>query len=213
MIDETVPNGVRDMPVAKYLLRAYPLLPGWVAREALKKRDVRVNGEKVTAANVSAGDRVMAYVPDRYTGGKLDIIYHKDGLLVIDKPPALPVDVDALGIGSDTVLTRARAIEPNARLCHRLDAGTGGVLLLATDDEAYEKAVEAFKNHEIKKIYELIVKGRPPVSGTLVHYLHKDAKTALVRAYDSPAPGRVEARLNYRSVESSGDSSKVEAEI
>ena len=40
----TVPEGVQSMPLGKYLMRAWPMMPGWVVRDALKQRSVRVNG-------------------------------------------------------------------------------------------------------------------------------------------------------------------------
>ena len=44
MVEHCVPKGVREMPIRAYLARAYPMLAGWALRDALKKRDVRVNG-------------------------------------------------------------------------------------------------------------------------------------------------------------------------
>ena len=48
------------------------------------------------------------------------------------KPQGLPVDVDQDGVGADTLRTRLTRIHPTARLCHRLDAATGGLVLAAS---------------------------------------------------------------------------------
>ena len=61
----TVPAGVGPMPLEKYLRRAWPLMPGRVLRDALKKRDVKLNGARVGAeASVKGGDELALYIPD-----------------------------------------------------------------------------------------------------------------------------------------------------
>ena len=42
----TVSEGVSPTPLNRYLTRAFPSLPGWLIRETLKKKDVRINGIK-----------------------------------------------------------------------------------------------------------------------------------------------------------------------
>ena len=94
-----------------------------------------------------------------------------------------------------------RRIHPEARLCHRLDAATGGVLLAALDDETYEQAFAAFKEHGIRKTYRALLCARPPRDDmTLKAYLVKDAKRATVRVMDKPAAGAREivTRLHVR---------------
>lgn len=65
MVEHCVPKGVREMPIRAYLSRAYPMLAGWALRDALKKRDVRVNGRK--DAQCVRGWRRCARV---FAGGK-----------------------------------------------------------------------------------------------------------------------------------------------
>ena len=58
-------------------------------------------------------------------------------------------------------LPRARVLYPAAALCHRLDAGTGGVALLALTEGARAHLTDAFKNHLIGKTYRCLVVGCP----------------------------------------------------
>ena len=46
MTGHVIPEGVPEMPLERYLRRAWPLIPGRVLRDALKKKDVRVNGAR-----------------------------------------------------------------------------------------------------------------------------------------------------------------------
>ena len=46
MIEHSIPAAVPAMPLEKYMKRAWPLTPGRVFRDLLKKKDVRVNGVK-----------------------------------------------------------------------------------------------------------------------------------------------------------------------
>ena len=81
----TVPAGVSPTPINRYLTRAFPRLPGWLIRETLKKKDVRINGVKSGAdAQVSAGDELTLYMDDRYFAAPLTIIFEDDRLLVVE---------------------------------------------------------------------------------------------------------------------------------
>ena len=46
MLKHTVAKDIKETPVSTYLRRAYPAIPQFALREALKKRDVRI-AEKI----------------------------------------------------------------------------------------------------------------------------------------------------------------------
>ena len=144
MVEHCVPKGVREMPIRAYLARAYPMLAGWALRDALKKRDVRVNGRK-DAQCVRGGDVVRVYLPEESLFAQpLSILYEDGDILALEKPSGLPVDVDADGVGEDTVARRLERLRPGARIAHRLDAGTGGVLLAGKTPTGLNALLEAF---------------------------------------------------------------------
>jgi 23S rRNA pseudouridine955/2504/2580 synthase len=186
------------MSLARYLSRAYPMCPGHILRNAMKRRDVRVNGARSGEdAVVSGGDQLAVYIDDRFLTAPAKVLYEDGEILALEKPQGLPVDADADGIGEDTLLTRARALYPSAELCHRLDAGTGGVTLLALTPGAHAALTDAFKNHMIGKTYAAWWSAsRKKPEGELGHYLRKDADTALVR---EASPNRPGARCAPRS--------------
>jgi 23S rRNA pseudouridine1911/1915/1917 synthase len=76
----------------------------------------------------------------------IEIIYQDDDMVVIDKPAFIE--------SSDI----EKAIE-GARLLHRLDRETSGVLLLSRNEEFSRKAINAFRRREVKKVYVAWVEG------------------------------------------------------
>ncbi len=203
------------MSLARYLSRSFPMCPGHILRNAMKRRDVRVNGARSGEdAVVSGGDQLAVYIDDRFLTAPAKVLYEDGHILALQKPQGLPVDVDADGIGEDTLLSRARALYPSAELCHRLDAGTGGVTLLALTEDIRAYLTDAFKNHLIEKTYRCLVIGCPEKpEGELVHYLRKDADAALVKETGPNHPGAMRASLKYRVIERRGETTLVEINL
>lgn len=207
MIEHVVPPGVADMPLERYLKRAWPMIPGHALRAALKKRDVRVNGVRAGAeAVVRGGNRLALYMDDRYLLPDADVLWTDERLIVAVKPQGLPVDVDRDGVGADTLLSRLRRRWPGARLCHRLDAQTGGIVLAAADDAVYAQAFEAFRAHGVRKRYRALALGDfERREGTLNAWLEKDARRALVRVVHRPASAAKPIETRYRVLEAAAE--------
>ena len=171
-------------------------------RELMKKKDVRVNGIKCGRDDsVHGGDVLEIFADSRHFEVPAEVLYDDGHLLAAVKPQGLPSLPDADGVGADTMEVRMRRVHPEARLCHRLDAATGGVLLAALDETTYEQAFAAFREHGIRKTYRALLCARPPKDDmTLKAYLVKDAKRATVRVTDRPCPGAREivTRLHLR---------------
>ncbi len=210
-----VPDGVQATALARYLSRAWPGIPGHVIRDALKRKDVRINGTRSGAdAVVRGGDGLKLYIDDQYFTAQLSILYQDDQLLALDKPAGLPVDVDGAGIGADTLIARAQALFPTARLCHRLDAGTGGVVLCSLTDAAHEVLLAAFRDHMIEKHYSALVFGQPKSeSGALKAFLIKDAAGSKVRILDRPAPGAMPIETRYQVIRRGKTACKLDIEL
>ena len=154
MIRHAVPQGIVPGSLQHYLTWAYPLLN---VRALLKKRDVKVNGlRREGEFLLQPGDELLLYGDCDFS---IRVLGQENGLLAVEKPQGLPVDVDSEGIGADTALSRVRAIFPEAELCHRLDAATGGVLVRATEKAAWEAALAAFREHRVEKRYQALAGG------------------------------------------------------
>lgn len=202
MIEHVIPaQMVGQLPLERYLRRAWPMVPGHVFRNALKKKDVRVNGVKCASdAKVSGGDVLNIYVPDKWFECEPDILFEDGRLIIAIKPQGLPVDVDQDNIGADTLLVRLQKRWPDVRLCHRLDAATGGLVMAANDDTVYEQALKAFQDHAgLRKYYRALVFGRfDKPEGTLKAWLKKDARQSQVQVVHRNMPGAKPIETRYR---------------
>ena len=203
MMRHEVPRGMAGAPLSRYLKRAWPMLPGFVLRDILKKRDVRRDGVRLSADDVvRGGDVLEIYAPDRHLCPPVEVLFDDGRLMAAVKPQGLPSLPDADGVGADTMQARLERVHPGARLCHRLDAGTGGVMLAAITEDTYQRAFIAFKEHAIQKRYRAALLGRPKRDGMeLRAYLSKDAGVARVRITDHPINGSKEiiTRVNVLS--------------
>ena len=90
-------------------------------------------------------------------------------------------------------------------LCHRLDTGTSGLVILAKTPEAEQLFLEVIKNREVKKTYLCVTFGRPvPPDGTLGGYLLKDADRGIVKIVEDKQPGAKEVETQYETIAVSG---------
>jgi len=101
-------------------------------------------------------------VPPSPCPGPAPFAHHEDAhLLVLDKPAGL---LCVPGRGSDKqdcLSTRALARWPDARVVHRLDMATSGLVLMARDAATQRALGDAFARREIDKRYEAMVDGVP----------------------------------------------------
>lgn len=88
----------------------------------------------------------------------LKTIYEDEDIIVVDKPAGLSVHPDAHHAGG-TLLDIVQKKYPEARLVHRLDKDTSGLLIAAKHEAAYEYMKEQFKNRTISKKYFALVVG------------------------------------------------------
>ena len=169
------------------------------ARRA-EKRDVRVNGRK-DAQCVRGGDVVRVYLPEESLFAQpLSILYEDGDILALEKPSGLPVDVDADGVGEDTVARRLERLRPGAHIAHRLDAGTGGVLLAGKTPTGLNALLEAFASGGVQKEYRAVAVGRVEGERLLDGYLEKDAQRAQVAIRHAPVPGARRVLTRYRAL-------------
>ena len=90
-------------------------------------------------------------------------------------------------------------------LCHRLDTGTSGLVIIAKTPEAEELFLAAIKSREVKKTYLCVTFGRPtPPDATLGGYLLKDADRGIVKIVEDKQPGAKDVETRYETIAVSG---------
>jgi len=142
-----------------------------------------------------------------------DIIFEDNHLIAVNKRAGDIVQVDETG---DEPLDEqvkkyiaAKYNKPNGAfvgVIHRLDRPVSGVILFAKTSKALERMNLIFKNREVKKTYWAVVRQKPvKPSGTLVHWLVKNAQKNIVSPYHTEVPGSQRAELSYRLIGNLGE--------
>ena len=172
-----------------------PEIPEYALREAFRKRDVKVNGQRVGMdAVIQPGAEVQVYTRDTQAKSiEIPVIYEDDNVLVVFKPAGVSCEADFKGGKTLPQLLHTQKLDASAKeplLCHRLDNPTEGLILLAKNERVQQLMQDAFRERQVHKTYTCIVKGTPDIkSRILSDYLIKDAKNAQVRVCPRNVPG------------------------
>lgn len=137
----------------------------------------------------------------------IPILYEDNHLLVVVKPPGVPSQEDESGDPDMLSLLKADLKRRYAKpgnvflgLVHRLDRPVGGVMLFAKTSKAASRLSDAVRTRAFRKTYLAVLTSAPETdSGSLRHYLQKDAARNVVTAYAKPTGDAKEARLDYRT--------------
>ncbi len=100
----------------------------------------------------------IVYAPP---AGVPQILFMDEALLVIDKPAGL-LSVPGRGPHhADSLAGRIQADYPDARIVHRLDLATSGLLVMARGHEMERRLSIAFQQRQVDKYYVAVVAGHP----------------------------------------------------
>lgn len=100
----------------------------------------------------------FTYNPPANTG--LDILYQDEDLLLINKPAGL-LSVPGRGEDKqDCLIQRVQAELPDARVVHRLDMETSGVMVMALNAEVHRQLSMLFEQRKVQKRYIAVVGGQ-----------------------------------------------------
>lgn len=179
-----VPEGVEGERVDSALTRVLGLSRTSVVR-LLDEGEIRSNGIAMQKSErVTAGQIIEILLPDTAVRepipltplAGLTVVYDDDAIVVIDKPVGCaahpspgwtgPTVIGALAAAGYSISTSGAA--ERAGIVHRLDVGTSGLMIVAKTDRAYTVLKDAFRNHEVEKIYHALVQGHmDPSTGTI----------------------------------------------
>lgn len=120
-------------------------------------------------------DPVEKYGPEDIP---LNIIYADSDLLVIDKPWGIvvhPAKGHETGTIAHAVLNYLKTHsmdssfgeEDRVGIVHRIDQFTRGLMIIALNEYSLRNLSDMFQKQQITKIYKVIVKGTPPLHGSI----------------------------------------------
>jgi len=201
-------------------------VPRTLIYRIIRKGEIRVNGKRAKPEyKLGAGDKVR--IPplrlptaraQQQPGVQLQdllrqsVLFEDEELFVLNKPSGLPVHG---GTGVKLGLIEAlRAMYPNLpglELVHRLDKGTSGCILLAKTGRARRGLTDAFRAHDVMKIYHALVAGAWPKSVKVVDAsLQRQAERGGQRRVEIDEEGK-DARTDFRILKSFNSATLVEA--
>lgn len=168
-----VPRELAGLRLDRFVQQRIPRLSRTRATEIVRACAYDASGRRRRPAErVRAGDVVLLVRPafeEPDAPREFGVIYDDEAMLVVDKPPGLPVHPSA-SYHKNTLTARLRERYPASppHLAHRLDRETSGVLVCARTlrDERSLKA--AFERRQVQKQYLAIVDGAPtPAEGVI----------------------------------------------
>jgi 23S rRNA pseudouridine955/2504/2580 synthase len=207
--------------------------------KALKKKDIRIDGKKISSdMEVAEGQTVEVWLPDSAFGKEsqpqakkekdYEVVYDSDRILIVNKAQGIAVHPGA-GIKGSTLIDELRKdfACPDLALCHRLDMNTGGLLMCAKDKKTLEDALTLLKSDNAHKRYRALVLGVPTegyeircfdgtVMNCLESYMEK-APDGRVYVHDNKTPKSQKAVTLYRVIDvydsPAGPLSDIEVEL
>lgn len=88
---------------------------------------------------------------------------------------------------------------------HRIDMPVSGLVLFAKTSKALTRMNEIFQKREVEKFYLAKVHNRPPIEKEIItHWLRRDGKKNMTKAFDENVSKSIEAKLEYEMVEHDG---------
>ncbi len=142
----------------------------------IEKENILVNNKKAKASYKLCLNDIVTIIKEEPKEAKLkpeyiplDVVYEDKDILVVNKQKGLvvhPGNGNPDGTLVNAIMARCKdslsgiggEIRPG--IVHRIDKDTSGLLIVAKNDRAHINISEQIKNHEVKKTYTALVRGR-----------------------------------------------------
>ena len=177
-------------------------------QEWIKSGYVYVNQKCVQKPSfkVEIGDTIQIKAPQKmYVENQpedipLNILYHDDDIIIVDKSKNFVVHPGA-GQPSNTLLNALlyrfpeNNLLPRAGIVHRLDKDTTGLMVVAKTLQAHTHLTQALKSHEVTRKYRCICYGQMIQSGAFDNSIGRHATNRLKMSVRSDGQY---AKTNYK---------------
>lgn len=176
--------------VVNYILCIFPNLSKNIVFKALRNKDIKVNNKRISSNIViQNGDNIDIYIDDIYLFNipkKINYIYEDENIVIAFKPQGILSNNEREFETEPTFEGLVKKDFKTAKICHRLDRNTSGLLIFALNNIAYENMLNGFKNGCIAKEYIAYVSNYKFSKNhdVLVKYIIKDSYTGFCKIYD-----------------------------
>ncbi len=197
----------KNRKLSKLALYHIPDLSFSAFNKALRKKDIKVNGKRVTEdVLLNVGDKVEIYLVLTPIL-KYDIVFEDQNILVVYKRS---------GYSSEMVYEDILLKYNSAKFIHRLDRNTDGIMVFALNKESEKLLLDGFKKRTFIKKYHALVLGVPnKKQDILTAYLVKDSINSHVSIYDKKVENSVQIKTGYKVIKTfdNGKTSLLEVEL
>ncbi len=227
-IDNTVSNQRLD----KYLLKYFDKATRAQIYKFLRTKKIKLNNNTSKPGDkVNGGDIINVHMEDSFvnslksskdnytkTNVKLDIIYENADIAVVNKPKGmlsqpshtreLSLVEYAANMFSDKITDTFTPAPIN-----RLDRNTQGLIIIAKTYSGAKKYSQMLKNHEIKKYYKALVKGRLEKPGEVSGFIDRNVKLKKSKITMIKSPHSKQIHTKYKPISYSNGGSYIEIEL
>ena len=144
----------------------------------IRAGELRVDGRAVRPRDTLFGGEVLLLEAEQEALNyeaqdlPLDVVFEDEAVLVINKPPGQVVhpgqrNPDATVLNAVLHHAPGNDVLPRAGIVHRLDKDTTGLMVVAKTSAAQNALVSQLQARTVKRVYEAVVYGLPPESGTV----------------------------------------------
>ena len=213
---ETIGERGQGRTLLEYLASRYTHTTESEWRERLTAGRVRVDGHPAPPETVLRRGQVVTWNRPPWEEPEAPLVYavlyEDEDLLAVAKPSGLPT-LPGAGYLENTLLSLVRRRTPTASPAHRLGRGTSGVVLCAKTPPAMRTLSEAWRKHQVTKLYRALVSGTPESGEFVVETPIGSLPHPMLGAVYAASPEGKPARSFVRVIERRAGSSLVEVRI
>ena len=186
---------------------------------------VHLAGRRVRRCSqpVSSGDSIEVFIDnlplEPMTLDEARILYRDKDLIVLDKPPGMATQPTPARYQGTVYAELQKLLEdpqrkghrPSIGMVQRLDRDTSGVMVFSIHQRAHRKMTDAFRDHDVDKVYLALVAGRPrDDAGQFCSQLARRRSTNLMVSVER---GGKAAETRYRLLQALNGASLVEVKL
>lgn len=181
-----------SLKLSTYLFSQFPNLSKNVLYKALRNKDIKLNQQRITKDTfLHENDHIILYIDDTllyHLPTQIDYLYQDSNLVIAYKPQGMLSNHEGKEMDEPTFEDLVKKDFKQAKICHRLDRNTAGILIFSLNLSAWNEIKKGFQNGSIKKEYIAYTSNATFACSheILERYLVKDAKTGFSKIYLNP---------------------------
>ena len=190
----------KEQTLFEAIITFRPTLNFNMLKSALRKKDIKVNGQKVKEnIMLQFGENVELYINNK-PSKKIETVFEDENILIVFKPAGIETTT------KDKTYKDSESLEEltKAKACHRLDKNTEGLVVLAKNNESENCLIDAFKEHKIKKEYIAVVGGKIDKNGENFEDFVKKEQNFVKICSKNDKNAKI-AKLSYIPIDSKND--------